>query len=1051
MITTFRPATLTLLFLACISSQTQAERLPLKAYTVADGLAHNNINKIVRDSRGFLWFCTGDGLSRFDGYTFTNYGTDHGLPHGNISDLLETRAGEYWLATNGGVVRFNPKGSPLNRVVFAGETSAIDSMFTVIVPEDQERRARVITVLLEDRNGTIWCGTEDGLFRLERSNDRMTLRSVDIGIPHDYAEQRVISDLLLDRYDSLWAATPSGLYRRWRNGGAARYTKRDGLPNEFLQDLLEDHDQNLWVGTRMGGFFRLVTDDTHAPPTIGAAYSTRNGLLADWVFQLFETAGRRFWVATSRGLVEFLPNGDEKGRRFYSYTERNGLSFHDVTALNEDLVGNLWLGTNNAGAMKLARNGFGTFDEQEALSQVNAIFADRTGTVCFKGAKLLVNPDSFESHIRFGCFDGERFTWFKPKSIPYLGWTMEAAAQTRNGEWWVGSGDGLYRFPPSDSITQINNARPLAVYTPGDGLNPQVYRVFADSRDDVWFSTSGATTNTLARWNGASETLQDFGDSMGLPSLKDNLPRSFGEDGAGNIWVGFNTGIARYAHGSFKFFTAIDGVPSGAIMNMYLDRARRLWFTSARGGLVRIDDPGSERPSFVNYTTAQGLSSNNTIVITEDNHGHIYAGGGHGIDRLDPATGRVKHFTTADGLPEGTFLAAFRDATGALWFGMSRGLARITPAPDDPGRPPPIMITGLRVAGSSRLVSALGESEMSLADFPPNDNQLQLDFVGLNFVPGEVLRYQYKLEEANADWSPPSEERQVNYANLAPGRYRFLVRALTSDGTASPAPASITFTILRPLWQRWWFLTLAALACGGLIFAVFRYRVARVLEMANMRTRIATDLHDDIGANLTRISMLSEVAKQRLDIARAPDNGGAGERTENGQEDNPLLSISRIARESVGSMSDIVWAIDPERDSLLDLTRKMRQHADEVFTLRDIELRFNAPSVKESLRLGVDVRRDLLLIFKEAVNNAARHSRCTQVTIDLQLHASRLLLEIVDNGVGFDQSVESEGHGLRSMQRRAAALGGTLEISSNPGAETIIRVSTPIARPRRVS
>jgi signal transduction histidine kinase len=222
-----------------------------------------------------------------------------------------------------------------------------------------------------------------------------------------------------------------------------------------------------------------------------------------------------------------------------------------------------------------------------------------------------------------------------------------------------------------------------------------------------------------------------------------------------------------------------------------------------------------------------------------------------------------------------------------------------------------------------------------------------------------------------------------------------------------------------------------------LVLAAYRYRVARLLQLANMRTRIATDLHDDIGANLTRISLLSEVAKQSL------GNGDS--------EDGPLMSISRIARESVGSMSDIVWAINPERETLLDLTRKMRRHADEVFTLRDIELNFNAPNTREGLRLGIDVRRDLLLIFKEAVNNAARHSHCTRVNIDLRLQQSELFLEIADNGAGFDQSIESEGHGLRSMKRRAAALGGTLEIQSSRGAETIIKVSVPIGRTRRTS
>src|SRR5206468_2472108 len=208
------------------------------------------------------------------------------------------------------------------------------------------------------RNGAIWCGTQKGLSKLERTNDRIALRSVDIGIPGEYPEQGFISDLLEDRNSSLWIAAPSGLYRRWPDGSAARYTKHDGLPNEYLQDLLEDHEGHLWAGTRLGGFFRFTAELNHAPPVVAVTYTVRDGLRTNWVFQLFETTNHRFWVATGRGLAEFFPNGDEHGQRFRSYTERNGLTYNDITALNEDLGGNLWLGTNSTGAMKLARNGF---------------------------------------------------------------------------------------------------------------------------------------------------------------------------------------------------------------------------------------------------------------------------------------------------------------------------------------------------------------------------------------------------------------------------------------------------------------------------------------------------------------------------------------------------------------------------------------------------------------------------------------------------------------------------------------------------------------------
>ena len=466
----------------------------------------------------------------------------------------------------------------------------------------------------------------------------------------------------------------------------------------------------------------------------------------------------------------------------------------------------------------------------------------------------------------------------------------------------------------------------------------------------------------------------------------------------------------------------------GTVTGIFVDRSGRLWLASGQAGLVRVDGEHPEHPRFVSYGTAQGLSSNRADVITEDAQGYLYVGGGSGLDRFDPATGDVRHFTSADGLPTGAFIAAFRDRTGALWFGMTSGLARLVPASNTPSGPPPILISSLRVAGALWPISATGESIVTLPDLAPTQNALQIDFVGLGFGTGDVLRYRYRLDGSRDDWSAPGAQRSVTYANLAPGRYRFVVRAMASDGTASAEPAAITFTILSPLWRRWWFVSLAALALGLIAFALHRVRLARLLEIANVRTRIASDLHDDIGANLTRIAFLTETAR-----------GTPGP----GQEDSPLASIASIARESVSSMGDIVWAVNPARDTLLDLTLRMRQHADEVFTQRGVDLDFHAPDAGVGVRVGADVRRDLLLIFKEVVNNAARHARCGRVAIELRLDGSGLVLTVSDDGVGFDMSVAGAGQGLASIRRRAERMNGTLAIASGHGAGTSVVLTVP--------
>lgn len=1021
-----------------------AERLPIRAVTTADGLPDNDIHRIVKDSHGFLWFCTAGGLSRFDGYSFANFGAEQGLPDAWVNDVLETRSGEYWVATQEGLARFDPKGTPQDHLLSGGAAAAPNPMFTVVVPDDTDRRARAIEVLLEGRDGTIWVGTERDLYWLDRSHGRETLRRVEIHLLNTYPEGRFIQALVEDAAGSLWIATPDGLYRRWPDGHASRYTKLDGLPDEYIHHLLRDHEGHLWAGTRYGGFFRFSADNTDKPPVVDITLSVRDGLPSTWVFQLFETSAHRFWAATAQGLVEFFPGGDEQGRRLRPYGRRNGLSDHEITALSEDLGGNLWLGTDATGAMKITRDGFTTYGEQDGIAIVNALFEDRAGDLCFRGVAP-GDPTKATSSVRYGCFDRRRFDWFLPAAVDSIGWVQEhVTLQTHAGEWWLGTADGLYRFPAADRFAQVRTAQPRALYTMKDGLAVlQVFALFEDSGGNVWISTTSSDSVGLARWDRASDRVRDLRRVPGISSLKDNMPHAFAEDRSGHVWIGFTNVLARYQDGVFTIFTAKDGVPPGAIMDIHVDHAGRLWLASARGGLGRVDDPAAERPSFSRYTTAQGLSSNSAAVVTEDRHGNIYVGGGRGLDRIDPPTGRVKHFTVADGLPPGVFHAAFCDRAGVLWFGMSGGLARLAPAPDVPAPPPPVWINGLRVGGLPRAISALGEQELTLADLAPRQNQLQIDFVGLSFGSGDVLRYQYRLAGADAEWTVPGNQRSVTYASLAPGHYAFNVRAVNSDGIASAHPAALSFTILRPVWQRAWFLTLAGLALGVAGYGAYRYRVAGLLEIAEMRTRIATDLHDDIGANLTRIALLSEVAAPADVDARYPAHL-TDVIVHADVETTPLASIARIARESVGSMNDIVWAINPARETFLDLTRRMRQHANEVFTLRDIELRFSAPPGSEHLRLAVEVRRDVLLVYKEAVNNAARHSRCSRVDIDFRVERSRLHLMVADNGAGFDTALESEGQGLRSMTRRARRLRGTLDTASAPGAGTTVRLSIPL-------
>jgi len=1019
----------------------------VRVYTTADGLPRDLVLRIVRDSHGFLWCCTGDGLSRFNGYEFTNYGVEHGLPHPVINDLLETRSGVYWVATNGGgVARFNPATLP-------NEQPQTRNLFTAFPVGDKPTSNRV-NFLYEDRAGQVWAGTDGGLFRLEETSGQVIFRRVSLNLGE--LESVLIVRALVDddKEGSLWVSTQGlGLVRRLPDGRTVRYKIQPSSLGDLVESLMFDPEGRLWIGHRGGAALVVFKPDTaptiapgdqlltrtlvasasgarssdqrvRLPESPGEAYSytTADGLASDTVSGgIYQSADGRIWIGTDAGLTVFSDG------HFRSYTMAQGLSSRSVWREVEDRDGNLWL-ASGTGAMKISWSGFITFGRVDGLSnaQVRSVFENQRGELC-------VTSDEGEPFINH--FDGQRFNGVKlqvPRKIKGFGWgANQITFQDHTGEWWVPTYYGLYRFPRVASVGQLAHTRPKAVYNQQHGELPgsDVFRLFEDSRGDIWISIAGGEPN-LVRWVRATESFRVYSEAEGLPRY--SPPTAFREDAAGNLWLGFyEGGLARYRDGHFRFFTQADGLPTGMVRDLFIDHVGRLWAATGSGGVVRLDDPQAEHPGFVTYTTANGLASNSISCITEDKMGRMYFGTSRGLDQLDPQTKRVRHYTKADGLASNALTVAFRDRQGALWFGTDLGLSRLIPGPDPPHQPPPILISGLRIAGNSLAISALGESEVSGLVLNPNQNQLSVDFVGLGFAAGEGLKYQYKLVGANEEWSAPTDQRTINYASLSPGRYQFQVRAVTSDGSISPAPATINFRILPPLWQRWWFVTLVLLTAGMGIATIYRYRVRRLIELERVRTRIATDLHDDIGASLSLIAMLSEVAQRQVPRG----NSSVAE---------PLSSIATASRELVDSMSDIVWAVNPRKDRLSELVKRMRRFASDAFSSRDIALQFEAPD-DHDFKLGADARREIFFIVKEGVNNIARHSGCTEAAVILQVQSGSLRLELCDNGKGFVPSPANEGNGLANMRERTRRLGGEFEVVTN-GHGTTLRLVVPLER-----
>jgi ligand-binding sensor domain-containing protein len=990
------------------------EELPVHIYTTADGLAGNTIDRIVRDSRGYLWFCTREGISRFDGYQFRNFGADQGLPVPD-NDLVETPSGDYFVATGDGIARFRPTDP--------------NPRFTVFRPTGPLRRS--IQTLAADPAGGLWVGTRAGLYHLDPQGPSATrecrLRLVDIGLPSQDFDDGSVEALLVDRSGTLWVGARSGLYRRFPNGQTEG--THGGLPHPDVTALLEDREGRLWAGTRQG-VCRILPDRSLSGRRPGEVCAAEPGLTGGVIHCLHESSDGVLWAGSDGLLMAWIPGIAGVSH----YTARNGLPGEGtpILAMSEDLARNLW--TGGFGAIRIAKGGFRTYSERDGLDSgfILSILEDRSG-------ELWVVSIGANGRI-FHRFDGTKFHPIRPDVPRAIKWGWgkgQITLQTRSGEWWIPTATGVFRFPPLFDLHQPGSARPKAVYEAAHSI----YVVFEDSRGGVWMSFQVLATpnvptgaNGLARWDPTTGVLRHYSDGDNVPQA---LATAFAEDRAGAVWIGLSTGsLLRYSDGKFRVLPPPNG-SSTWIHALHVDRGGRLWIAT-RNGATSID-PMAPESQPVTYTTAVGLATNDVKCIVEDLDGRIYLATGHGVDRISLSPGtppRICHYTTADGLARGELLAAFCDRKGALWFGTREGLSRLDPEPEQPASPPPVFITGLRVRGAPRPVSALGESDLRGIELAPDQNQLELEFVSLRFGTGETLRYQYRLEGRDANWIPAGEQRTVTYASLAPGGYQWQVRALTADGVASERPATLGFTILPPIWQRWWMRLFASMLACAILYSLYRYRLTRLLEMERLRTRIATDLHDDIGSTLSQIAILSEVAQ------RHPPGEDCGQ---------PLVDIAGLSRELVDSMSDIVWAIDPEQDRLDDLTHRMRRFASDLFSYNGVQVRFQAPGGEENPHVDADIRRQVFLIFKESLHNAARHSGCSEVDIRLRLDGGWLELALADNGKGFDLARVRCGHGLASMAQRAKQLGGALAVDTAPGRGAVLALRVPVGRGSRAS
>jgi ligand-binding sensor domain-containing protein/signal transduction histidine kinase len=945
-----------------------------------DGLPINEIYSIAQTRDGYLWLATPEGLVRFDGVRFTVFGrNDRRRPSTLTRQLLVDGEGRLWLATDHGLAQWRDGVVPL---LTTGE-GLLDNY---------------VRCLYEDSRRALWIGTSGGLNRFE--GGQLTSYTTREGLPHNSVQA-----VYEARDGAIWIGTSAGL-ARLVNGALTTYTTRQGLAHDAVHALHEDRAGNLWIGT-FAGLSRFKDGRIDA-------LAARDGFPAVPVDDFEEDAAGSLWLSSYGAGIGRLRNG-----RFERFASEDGLTDDLASDIHLDRQGSLWIGTHQGGLSRLRDGLITAYTTREGLSGdiVRAVLEDREGAV------WMATQGGGLSRLRNGAFT----TYTKRDGL--LSDQVFAIREDRAGSLWIGSyNGGLNRFEDGRFLSYTSDQLPKSIF---------ITALHEDREGAIWIATAGGG---LKRFSGGAFTTYTTKEG-----LAHNYVWSIVEDEDGVLWVGTNAGLSRLKDGSFQRFDPEEGWLGHSLYALHADEEGSVWIGTSGGGLSRL-----KGGRFTHYTTGEGLFDDTIYTILDDGRGYLWMSCNKGIFRVrkselaELAEGTRASVTSASyGVADGmksaecngsTQPAGWRSRDGRLWFTTAKGAVVVDPRRADESVSPPAALME-EVMVEDRPVAA--EEAGEIPSVAPGSRQFEFHYTAPGARAPERVRFRYRVEAVDRDWIDAGARRVAYYTSLPPGRHRFQVIA-GNEGSAwnEAQEASFDFRVEPYFYQTWWFYALCAIAVSSIAWALHRYRLEQVLEMERVRTRIASDLHDDIGSSLSQIAILSEVAR-----ARVPGDGAVAEQLER---------IATLSRESVDAMGEIVWAIDPNRDAPTDLTQRMRRLASDLLPARGIQLCFEA-SDAPNLHLHADVRREVFLIFKEALHNVLRHGSAKSVRIDVAVSPRDLRLVVSDDGRGFDTEAPSEGHGLRNMRRRAQILEGSLELTSALGSGTRLELKVPLQGGRRAA
>lgn len=1043
------------------------EELAFQRITAADGLSSSFINDIHQDRAGFVWFATNDGLNRYDGHEFRVYRyhpeEKNGIGGSFIGALDEDEEGRLWVSLGaGGVDRFDPR----------------EETFTHFPLRAGAARSEPPVGAVSGRNG-VWIGTRQGVWSVEPGTD--------LAVRVEGGPAEVIQ-MVRDLAGEVWIASfTDGLYRT-RGRTIERVTEAEGLDGVGVRGVDCDARGRIWVATRGNGLLclepgeRLIHRLRHDPSdstTIGsddllAVVATPDGAVwvastaggidrvdpegsgcARWragvpgareipanrILTIAADPADGVWVGTARGLVHLTTRSTDWGR----YDPRNpwSLSSNAVQAIECDRLGGVWCGTSGGGVCRLDPNlvRFRTErawvgERDAAISQANALLEAPAGVLWIGTPIGLVRLEGSSAAVL--------------ESIEGVRASVMSLCPADAHAFWMGTGAGLYRVDLDGDAWR----RPTLVLR----TTEVVLCIVPDPSGDLWLGTSQGLIRLAPGTGRLQRYRHDPNDPHTLPS---DIVAALEVDHEGALWVGtLIGGLSRLAAGSDQFENFLpDAGREGWITNKSVQeivsgRDGSIWIGTYSGGVNRLD-PATR--TFRIWTERDGLAGDKVNALLEDAEGRMWLSTNRGLSRLDPGSGQITNYDRADGLQPAEFLprSAWVTSEGEFLFGGVDGINAFRPSEirRNPVAPPVVLTAFRRFDRTTPVGLVLGEK--GAIELSHRDDFIAFEFAALDYAPSRYGNYAYQLEGFDRDWVRCGARRYAAYTNLDPGRYTFRVKAANRDGVWNEAGLSIPLFIRPPFWRTPWFVLGCVVAVGGVLLQLhqlrLRVRVRRLLaeerirsaERERVQAQVSRDYHDDVGVQLTRISLYTELVRRGLNGAASSEVSGY------------VQKIAGSAESVIQKTRDFIWALDPARSRLSDLLAFFEDAGRAVF--QESAIRFEVGRLPEGcahLRLRPEEKRHLSLLFKEAMHNALKHSGARQVWLTIGCANERLTIALEDDGAGLPAEAGREasrtGFGLENMRARARECGGGVVVASRPDGGVVVRYEGPLASPVRV-